>query len=168
MSCLAAERAADAKGSPYSRRLPRKGQMLAVSLPASLPMQVVVRTPDIYIVPRTTGPAAGRAVIGATVEDAGFDKTVHTSDIASLKAEASKLLPEIAEAIEVESWAGLRPGSSDGLPLLGQVEESIFIAAGHYRNGILLAPATARVMAQLLSGEGAQIDLSAFSPDRTA
>ena len=150
------------------RPLPRKGQMLAVSLPASLPMQVVVRTPDIYIVPRTTGPAAGRAVIGATVEDAGFDKTVHTSDIASLKAEASKLLPEIAEAIEVESWAGLRPGSSDGLPLLGQVEESIFIAAGHYRNGILLAPATARVMAQLLTGEGAQIDLSAFSRDRTA
>ncbi|HEX2918665.1 MAG TPA: FAD-dependent oxidoreductase [Edaphobacter sp.] len=149
------------------RPLPRKGQMLAVSLPTSLPLQIVVRTPDIYIVPRTMGPAAGRAVIGATVEDAGFDKTVHTADIASLKAEASKLLPEIAEAIEVESWAGLRPGSSDGLPLLGQVEESIFIAAGHYRNGILLAPATARVMAQLLSGEGAQIDISAFSPGRT-
>lgn len=150
------------------RALPRKGQMLAVSLPGSLPMQVVVRTPDIYIVPRTTGAAAGRAVIGATVEDAGFDKTVHTADIASLKSEASKLLPEIAEAVEVERWAGLRPGSSDGLPLLGQVEENIFIAAGHYRNGILLAPATARVMAQLLSGEGSQIDISAFSPDRTA
>lgn len=148
--------------------LPRKGQMLSVSLPASLALQVVVRTPDIYIVPRTTGTAAGRAIIGATVEDAGFDKTVHAIDVALLKAEAAKLLPEIAEAVEVESWAGLRPGSTDGLPLLGQVEENIFIAAGHYRNGILLAPATARVMTQLLSGEDPQEDLDAFSPCRAA
>jgi glycine oxidase len=149
------------------RPLPKKGQMLAVSLPASLPLQVVVRTPDIYIVPRTTGAAAGRAIIGATVEDVGFDKSVHASDVALLKAEAAKLLPQIAEAVEMEAWAGLRPGSTDGLPLLGQVEENVFVAAGHYRNGILLAPATARVMAQLLAEERPQVDLSAFSPCRT-
>jgi glycine oxidase len=150
------------------RPLPRKGQMLAVRLPASLPLQVVVRTPDIYIVPRTTGAAAGRAIIGATVEDAGFDKIVHPRDVAHLKAEAAKLLPQIADAVEIESWAGLRPGSTDGLPLLGQVEENIFTAVGHYRNGILLAPATARVMAQLLDKERPDADLSAFSPHRTA
>jgi glycine oxidase len=150
------------------RPLPRKGQMLSVCLPASLPLQVVVRTPDIYIVPRTTGAAAGRAIIGATVEDAGFDKIVHPNDVAHLKAEAAKLLPQIADAIEIESWAGLRPGSTDGLPLLGPVEKNIFVAAGHYRNGILLAPATARVMAQLLMEERPQIDLSAFNPCRIA
>ena len=150
------------------RPLPRKGQMLAVRLPAPLPLQVVVRTPDIYIVPRTTGPAAGRAIIGATVEDVGFDKVVHPRDVAHLKAQAAKLLPQIAEAVEMEAWAGLRPGSTDGLPLLGQVEENVFVAAGHYRNGILLAPATARVMAQLLMEERPQIDLSAFSPCRIA
>jgi glycine oxidase len=150
------------------RPLPRKGQMLAVSLPASLPLQMVIRTPDIYIVPRTTGTAAGRAIIGATVEDAGFDKIVHPNDVAHLKAEAAKLLPQIGDAVEVESWAGLRPGSTDGLPLLGQAEKNIFVAAGHYRNGILLAPATARIMAQLLMEERPEVDLSAFSPCRIA
>jgi glycine oxidase len=148
--------------------LPRKGQMLAVRLPDSLPLHVVIRTPDIYIVPRTTGAAAGRAVIGATVEDAGFDKAVHPENIANLKAEAASLLPEIIDAVEVESWAGLRPGSTDGLPLLGEVAENLFIAAGHYRNGILLAPATSLVMAQLLAGEEPGVDLRAFSPLRKA
>jgi glycine oxidase len=148
------------------RPLPRKGQMLAVELPASLPLQVVVRTPDIYIVPRTTGAAAGRAIIGATVEDAGFDKAVRADDIAQLKGEAAKLLPQLTDAVEVESWAGLRPGSTDGLPLLGQLENDIFVAAGHYRNGILLAPATARVMTQMLLDERPEVDLAAFSPHR--
>ncbi|HMG02307.1 MAG TPA: FAD-dependent oxidoreductase [Edaphobacter sp.] len=148
------------------RAIPRKGQMVAVRLPPSLPLHLVVRTPDIYIVPRTAGPSAGRAVIGATVEDAGFDKTVHPDEIAQLRAQAAELLPDLAEAEEVKTWAGLRPGTSDGLPLLGQVEENHFIATGHYRNGILLAPATARVMAQLVSGERPEVDLSAFSPLR--
>lgn len=148
------------------RAIPRKGQMLSVRLPQSLPLHIVVRTADIYIVPRTIGPMAGRAVIGATVEDAGFDKTVQADEIARLRKRATELLPDLAEAEEVESWAGLRPGTSDGLPLLGQVEENHFLAAGHYRNGILLAPATGRVMAQILAGEEPDVDLSAFSPLR--
>src|ERR1700678_3891856 len=76
--------------------IPRKGQMLAVSLPPSLPLDVVVRTPDIYIVPRTSGPNVGRAIIGATVEDVGFDKTVHRSDITHLRSLAAQLLPGLA------------------------------------------------------------------------
>lgn len=152
----------------YVRPLPRKGQMVAIGLPDSLPLNVVVRTPDIYIVPRTTGAAAGRAIIGATVEDAGFDKTVHPENIAYLRSEAAKLLPETADALEIESWAGLRPGSTDGLPLLGEVAKNLFIAAGHYRNGILLAPATARVMAHILSGKRPEVELAAFSPLRKA
>ncbi len=132
--------------------VPRKGQMFSVSLPPSLPLNLVVRTPDIYIVPRTSGPHAGRAIIGATIEDAGFDKTVHPSDIARLRNLAAQLLPALADAPQLEAWAGLRPATLDGLPLLGELPShpNHFIATGHYRDGILLAPATAHVMAQLL------------------
>ena len=149
---------------------PRKGQMLAVALPSSLTLNLVLRTPEIYIVPRTTGPNAGRAIIGATVENAGFDKTVHPADIDRLHALAADLLPDLAHAPQLETWAGLRPTTPDGLPLLGLIPDrpNQFIATGHYRNGILLAPATAHVMAQLLSGEQPSIDLSPYSPDRTA
>ena len=93
--------------------------MLSVALPPSLPLHLVVRTPDIYIVPRTSGPNAGRAIIGATIEDAGFDKTVHPSDIAHLRSLAAALLPPLADAPQLEAWAGLRPATPDGLPLLG-------------------------------------------------
>lgn len=150
----------------HVRAIPRKGQMLAVKLPPSLSLNLVVRTPDIYIVPRMTGAAAGRAIIGATVEDAGFDKKVYPSEILRLRSRAAELLPHLAQAEEAETWAGLRPGSSDGLPLLGEVAKKHFVATGHYRNGILLAPATALVMTQLLLGEPPQVDLSSFSPLR--
>ena len=147
---------------------PKKGQMLSVSLPPSFPLELVVRTPDIYIVPRTSGPNAGRAIIGATIEDAGFDKTVHPSDIDHLRALAAALLPPLAQTPQLEAWAGLRPATPDGLPLLGALpaHPNHFIATGHYRDGILLAPATAHVMAQLLSGEAPSLDLRPFSPAR--
>jgi glycine oxidase len=150
------------------RVTPKKGQMLAVSLPPSLPLNLVVRTPDIYIVPRTSGSNAGRAILGATIEDAGFDKTVHPSDIAHLHSLAAALLPPLAEAPQLEAWAGLRPATPDGLPLLGALptQPNHLLATGHYRDGILLAPATAHVMAQLLSGEVPSIDLAPFSPAR--
>jgi glycine oxidase len=149
---------------------PKKGQMLAVSLPPSLPLHLVVRTSDIYIVPRTSGPNAGRAIIGATVEDAGFDKTLYPSNIAHLRSLAATLLPPLADTLQLEAWAGLRPATSDGLPLLGALptHSNHFIATGHYRDGILLAPATAHVMAQLLSREAPSIDLTPYSPSRTA
>jgi glycine oxidase len=149
------------------RAIPRKGQMLAVRIPRELALHSVIRTPDLYIVPRTAGPLAGRAIIGATVEDAGFDKTVRPADIAGLRARAAELIPELAHAEEVESWAGVRPGSSDDLPMLGQVDERRFVAAGHYRNGILLAPGTALLMAQVILGEEPQVNLETFSPMRS-
>jgi len=154
---------------PNLQVAPKKGQMLAVSLSPSLPLHIVVRTPRIYIVPRTSGPNAGRAIIGATIEDAGFDKTVHPSDIAHLRSLATALLSPLADAPQLEAWAGLRPATPDGLPLLGALpaQPNHFIATGHYRHGILLAPATAHVIAQLLSGEDPSIDLSGFSPART-
>lgn len=147
---------------------PKKGQMFSVVLPPSLPMHFVVRTPDVYIVPRTAGPAAGLAIIGATVEDIGFDKIVHPADIDRLRSLATTLIPVMAEAHQLEAWCGLRPATPDGLPVLGPVpgQPNHFIATGHYRNGILLAPATAKVMAQLILDETSDTDLSPFSPGR--
>ncbi len=153
---------------PHLRVTPRKGQMLSVSLPESFPLHFVVRTPDIYIVPRTTDPVSPRAIIGATIEDAGFDTTVHSSDIANLRARAAELLPLLTEAPELETWASIRPATPDGLPILGPLPGQInhLFATGHYRNGILLAPATAQIIAQLIYNETPSIELSAYAPDR--
>ncbi len=149
---------------------PRKGQMLRVRLPLALALNEVHRGEHIYIVPRTRGPQAGTALIGATVEDAGFDTAVHTKDLDTLRALAAELQPAFASKTEaplVESWAGLRPATPDALPILGAcANHSLFIASGHYRNGIMLAPATALVMADLLEGKPPLVDLSAFSPTR--
>jgi glycine oxidase len=149
---------------------PSKGQMLRVKLPATLPLREVHRSEHIYIVPRTQGPQAGTALIGATVEDAGFDTTVHIEALTTLRARAAELLPQLASLAEaplVESWAGLRPATPDALPILGPcLNPCHFIASGHYRNGILLAPATALIMADLIEDKPPQLDISALSPQR--
>ena len=150
---------------------PRKGQMLTIALPAQFALRNVIRTPEIYIVPRTQGPRAGNALIGATVEESGFDTATHTVDLDQLRAAAAELLPALADKTlcpAVDQWAGLRPATPDGLPILGPVADSSrrVIATGHYRNGILLAPATAHVLARILEGEPASIDLSPFSLQR--
>jgi len=150
----------------HLRLRPRKGQMLSVEMPAELPLHLVLRTPEIYIVPRTADAARTRIVIGATVEDAGFDKTVHAKDIARLRSKAADLLPALADARELETWAGLRPAEAQ-VPLIGDAGiDGLLLATGHYRNGILQAPATAAVMADLLAGRQPSIDLSVFSPLR--
>ena len=147
---------------------PAKGQMLRVHAPGLLHSpghgNVVVRTQGIYLVPRLDG----SVVIGATIEDAGFDTAVHEADMAALRRRAAALLPAIADAPRVESWAGLRPGTPDHLPLIGSIGDRRLVAAGHFRNGILLAPATAHVVAQILTGEPPKVDLQAFAPDRFA
>ncbi len=147
---------------------PRKGQMLAVQLPAALPLEAVIRTKKVYVVPRTEGPNAGCAIIGATVENVGFDLEVHAVDMLTLNAHATRLLPALAGATFIESWAGLRPATSDDLPILGPAprQPRYVLANGHFRNGILLAPATAQVMADLLAGKTSRIDLAPFSPAR--
>jgi glycine oxidase len=149
---------------------PRKGQMLRVRLPFAL--TEVHRSEHVYIVPRTVGPQAGTALIGATVETAGFDTTVHHEALDSLRALAAQLLPAFAsttDAPAVESWAGLRPATPDMLPLLGACAlPGEFIATGHYRNGILQAPGTALLMADLIQAKPPILDLSALSPLRFA
>jgi len=151
---------------------PRKGQMLRVHLPPGLQgLREVHRSDEIYIVPRTLGPQAGSALIGATIEDAGFDISTHPHNLAHLRALAANLLPALADESstpQLEAWAGLRPHTPDGLPLLGvfKPDSRHFLAAGHYRNGILLAPATAAILADLIEAKPSTLDLTPFSPAR--
>jgi glycine oxidase len=150
---------------------PRKGQMLRVRLPATLQLREVHRSSSIYIVPRTHGPQAGTALIGATEEEAGFDLHTSQPDLDQLRQHAAVLLPAFGDSIaapQIESWAGLRPAAADGLPLLGRLPGSHrqWMATGHYRNGILLAPATAVALADLLEDKPPAVDLSAFDPGR--
>jgi glycine oxidase len=145
---------------------PRKGQMLSV---VDLEHQHrrllshVVRSPEVYLVPRSDG----RLLIGATVEDVGFDKRVDANVIQRLHQQAANLVPEIGEMRMHEAWAGLRPGTPDDLPILGATAvPGYFVATGHYRNGILLSPLTARLMTNLIRGQEPGFDLSAFSASR--
>lgn len=142
---------------------PRKGQMLRVRYDGT----EVHRSEHVYIVPRTSGPQAGTALIGATLEAAGFDTTTDSASLARLQELAAQLVPAIAEAPIVESWAGLRPATPDNLPLLGPLPYSSreIAATGHFRNGILLAPVTAHLLADLLEGKPAE-ELVPFLPSR--
>lgn len=147
---------------------PAKGQMLRLHAPGALAAgglgNVVVRSPEVYLVPRLDG----SVVVGATVEDAGFDKTLHDADLQHLRMQAAGLVPALLHAPALESWAGLRPATPDQLPLIGLTGPGTFLAAGHFRNGVLLAPATAHVVAQLLLGEAPGVSLDAFEPGRFA
>lgn len=150
---------------------PRKGQLLRVQIPQAIELREVHRSSSIYIVPRTQGPQAGTALIGATEEDAGFDTHTSKADLDHLRHRAVALLPTLGDstaAPQVEAWAGLRPATADGLPLLGRLPCSNrqWVATGHYRNGILLAPGTAVLLADLLEDKSPAVNLSPFAPDR--
>lgn len=143
---------------------PVKGQMLTV-IPPGPDLRHVVRSREVYLLPRKSG----RVLIGATVEEAGFDKTVQPESIQKLHQAASNLVPWIREAKMIEAWAGLRPGSPDQLPIMGPASlPGTYVATGHFRNGILLAPITAALMSELIQGRQTRVDLSPFSPSRFA
>ena len=145
-----------------ARTRPVKGQMLAV-IPQASELRHVVRSREVYLLPRKSG----RILIGATVEEAGFDKTVQPEAIQRLQKAAANLVPWIGEAKMIEAWAGLRPGSPDGLPIIGAGSlPGTYVATGHFRNGILLAPVTAALISELIQGRTTQIDLSPFLPSR--
>jgi glycine oxidase len=144
---------------------PVKGQMVCFVMARRDLLQHVVRSPEIYLIPRSDG----RLLAGATVEEAGFDKCTVPDTIQSLERAATRMLPELKEARILEAWAGLRPGTPDALPILGSTPTpGYFVATGHFRDGILLAPITARVMAQIVSGENPQENLQSFSAARFA
>lgn len=147
---------------------PVKGQMVCVVPQATKAhaaplVQHVVRTPDIYIIPRSDG----RILLGATVEDAGFDKRTDPRTVQRLYQAGLHVAPTLSTTRIHDAWAGLRPGTPDNLPILGETAiPGYFAATGHYRDGIMLAPATAQAMAQLITGQQPSFDLAPFSPLR--
>lgn len=142
---------------------PVKGQMLCLVSPARGLLKHVIRAPEVYLIPRSDG----RILVGTTVEEAGFDKRTDIDTIQRLHRAAIALIPKLRNAKILEDWAGLRPGTPDALPILGHAATpGYYVATGHFRDGILLAPITARLMAQVINGECSDFDLSAFSASR--
>jgi glycine oxidase len=140
-----------------------RGQMLALRAASPL-FRRVIASPRCYLIPR----ADGRLLIGATVEEVGLTPGTTEAGLAGLRAAAAEMVP-VAEALaEVESWYGFRPGTPDGLPILGEDPQTrgLFHATGHYRNGILLAPITAECIAAAVRGGVPPVLLDAFSPGR--
>jgi glycine oxidase len=130
---------------------PVKGQILTLRGPADDPVcGRIVASERVYAVPREDG----RLIVGATVEERGFDTTVTAGGVHELLREAYRLLPEIAELELVDAAAGLRPATADNLPLVGPgALAGLVLATGHYRNGVLLAPLTAQQVAETLVAE---------------
>jgi glycine oxidase len=144
---------------------PVKGQMLCVIMPSRELITHVIRSPEVYLIPRSDG----RLLVGTTVEEAGFDKRTDRTTIQRLHRAALALVPKLADAKILEDWAGLRPGTPDALPILGATGVAgYFVSTGHFRDGILLAPITAQVMANMITGRATGYDLKAFDPHRFA
>jgi glycine oxidase len=141
---------------------PIKGEMLAIEIPAGF-IHRTIWIPHGYLVPR----ADGRLLVGATSKDAGFDARVTAGGIETLLRAAVTAVPSLRDFTVSETWAGLRPGTVDERPFLGATPlGGYFLACGHYRNGILLAPATARLLADTVEGVSAGAD--AFGLERFA
>lgn len=144
--------------------IPVKGEAVSVRL-ALQDNHPVVRGPGIYLCPK----AGGRLVIGAT-EVRGIDSMqIDATSIANLKDAAQNIIPAIKSAVETERWVGIRPGTPDGAPYIGVSRNGpagIIYAVGHYRNGILFAPETARLVTDLIVNNAPQHVSAAFSPDR--
>jgi len=104
------------------------------------------------------------------VEDVGFRAKTTSQGIASLRAMAGRMVPKLRQRETTSEWAGLRPGTPDGLPIIGKLpgRDNVFVATGHYRNGILLAPITGKLMSELILKGKTSIPLDPFSPRRFA
>src|SRR5579862_1955510 len=141
---------------------PIKGQMLLAGGPPDFCRHMILDG-ESYLIPR----ADGRILVGSTLEDAGFDKSVILETVGDLALRGTRLMPALGKLPMVTSWAGLRPSTPDRLPYLGKGPvEGLIVATGHYRNGILLAPITAELVAELLAGQAPSVDLAAFDPLR--
>ena len=137
--------------------------MLCLIMPSRTSLKHVVRSPEVYLIPRSDG----RLLVGATVEEAGFDKRTDARTIRRLYDAAIALVPRLGDAKILEDWAGLRPGTPDALPILGATATpGYYVATGHFRDGILLAPITAEIMAAVMEGRQPDYNLAPFSPAR--
>lgn len=140
---------------------PVKGEMLLYRTERPL-LRSIVLSAGRYLIPREDN----LILVGSTLEYCGFDKTSTTSARLSLSDSAVSLLPALQEAEVVAQWAGLRPGSPGGVPFIGKIRglENVYINAGHFRNGLVLAPASARLLVDIILGRKTEIDPSPYDP----
>lgn len=151
-------------GLPPPPVYPVKGEAAAFAMPAGA-FRRVIRAPGAYLCPKSDG----RLIVGATQRVRCSDYTVDGAAIATLVAGGAAAVPAVAGYAEIERWAGLRPATPDGAPILGHDRRGpngVFLALGHYRNGILLAPASAAALAAEILGSGSASEIAAFRPER--
>ena len=142
---------------------PIRGQMVALRT-AGTGLRAVVNAGDGYLMTK----ASGLTYAGTTLEDVGFDGRPTASGIAGVLALVPRLAPRLGDATFSHAWAGLRPGSSDGLPLLGRLPgwRGVILAGGHFRNGILLAPITGELVGDIVARRRPRLSIDAFDPGR--
>jgi glycine oxidase len=148
----------------YAPTRPVRGQMVALSS-ENVDLSHVIRSERGYIVPR----GDGLCVAGSTLENVGYEKRVTPGGIEKILGAVNEMVPALAGAEIIETWCGLRPDTPDHLPSLGPTDiEGLLIATGHFRNGILLAPVTAKVIAEWITEGRPSISCDAYSPMRFA
>jgi glycine oxidase len=141
---------------------PRKGQILSLGMPSGA-FRRMIRWGNSYFMPRSTG----ELVVGATNEDAGFDLSNTPAGLGRLLMEAQQISSHVGSYPILETWTGLRPATPDGLPILGpSAIPGIYYATGHYRNGVLLAPITAAIVADLVEGRKPAFPIDPYLPTR--
>ena len=146
------------------RVVPARGQIVELRTSAPL-LSSVLFGPDCYLVPR----ADGRLLIGSTLEFVGFRREVTAGAVAKLLTAAIRLVPALNDAELSASWSSFRPYTDDELPLLGpSATPGLILMSGHYRNGILLAPISAQIVADCVTNQKPPLDLTPFSPDRSS
>jgi glycine oxidase len=151
------------EGLPGVPVRPRRGQ--AYSVEGSY-FRRVIHSPRAYIVPKDDA----QTMLGATVEDVGFDATNTPEGLGAVSRRAFEISPMLETSTFVGAWAGLRPGTPDDLPIIGVPADlpNLVIASGHFRSGILLAPITADLVRRIVVGATPDLDLAPFSPGRDA
>jgi glycine oxidase len=142
--------------------VPARGQMLAVKTDRPL-ISHVIHSGDCYVVPRRDG----RILIGSTIEYADFHKALTPGGLGYLSWAATRLMPVLGDLDIVEMWCGLRPATPDHLPVLGPSGiDNLYLATGHFRNGILLAPITAELLSRCIIDQTLPADIRPFAMDR--
>jgi glycine oxidase len=143
---------------------PVRGQLLHLAWPTAQPIRHVVWGADCYMVPWLNG----RVLVGATVENVGFDERATAAGVRDLLAAGCRLIPALADASFMEVRVGLRPASPDGLPIVGESDAlpGLIYATGHYRNGVLLAPLTAALVSDIVRGSTSDPALVTLAPSR--
>jgi glycine oxidase len=151
--------------APSAPTRPVRGQMVALRH-AGVPLRRVLRSERGYIVPRDHE-TPQNLVAGSTLENAGYEKAVTSGGLEEILGAVNELAPSLAGAEILDTWSGLRPGTPDQLPILGPTNvEGLMIATGHYRNGILLAPVTAKLFREWITEGRTTLNCEDFSPLR--